>query len=210
MTNFLSYAVGTAFFPFKSMKRLLGEPRPIRAAAGAVVFVGVLYVLTSAVMALAGAVPLAPVFVLIPAENYYFWQMILILPGMLLAWGLVSGLDQILGRRARGRPAFEKTASAVGIALAASLFVAWFPAAFVAFFLALGMSQQELVDLLSQPGGWQTFYVSLYVLAAVAAAVLLTLAVGQGRPKKAGRIRVVLAGGFVAVVLAGMFVLFVR
>ena len=208
--NFVTYAVGMVFSPFKSMKRLLGETHPIRLAAGAVVFVGVLYVLTSAVMALVGAIPLASVLILIPPENYYFWQMVLVLPCVLLAWILVSGLIQILGRHARGRPAFEKTAAASGIALAASLFVAWFPAAFVAFFLALGMSQQELVDLLSQPGVWQSFYVALYVLAAAAAVVLLTLAAWQGRAKKTGRFRVVVAGGLAAAVAVGLFVLFVR
>ena len=70
MMSFAYYAVAAAVSPVKALKRLAAEPRPVRAAARAVGFVGLLYVLTSAVMALAGAVPLATVLILVPPENY--------------------------------------------------------------------------------------------------------------------------------------------
>jgi hypothetical protein len=211
MMSFAYYAVAAAVSPVKALKRLAAEPRPVRAAARAVGFVGLLYILASAVMALAGAVPLATVFILVPPENYYFWQIFFILPWVLLVWILVSGLIHILGKRERARPAFERTAASAGVALAASLFVAWVPEALAALFLALGMGQRELVDILSAPGGWQVIYVSLYILAVAVAMVLLTLAAGQGHQKKKGaRLRAALIGGLAAAVVAGAFVLFVR
>ena len=210
MMRFAYYIVAPAAYPVRALKRLAAEPRPIRAAARAIGFVGFLYVLTSVVMALGGAVPMAPVLLLIPPENYYFWQMFFILPWVLLVWVLISGLIHLLGKRERARPAFERTAAAAGVAMAASLFVAWVPACLAAVFLALGMSQQELVDILSAPGGPQVIYIGLHIMAAAEAAVLLVLAAGHGHHQRAGRLRQALIGGLAAAVLAGAFVLFVR
>jgi hypothetical protein len=210
MMRFVYYAFAPAVSPVKALKRLSAEPRPLREAARAVGFVGLLYVLSSVVMALAGAVPMATALILIPPENYYFWQMFFIFPWVLLVWVLVSGLIHILGKRERARPAFERTAAAAGVALAGSLFVAWIPAALAALFLALGMGQQELVDTLSESGVWQVIYIGLYIFAAASAAVRLVLAAEPGRHKKAGRLRTMLIGGLAAAVLAGAFILFVR
>jgi len=210
MMRFAFYAVAPAVFPFRAFKRLAAEPRPLRAAGRAVGFVGLLYFLTSAVMAMVGAVPMATVLLLIRPENYYFWQMFFILPWVLLVWVLVSGLIHILEKRERARPAFERTAAAAGVALAASLFVAWVPSCLAAFLLTLGMSQQELVDVLSSPGGAQVLYVGLYLIAAVESVWLFVLAAEHGHHAKAGRPRQVLIGGLAAAVLAGAFVLFVR
>jgi hypothetical protein len=210
MLRFVYYAVAATVSPIKALQRLSAEPRPLRPAAQAVGFVGLLYILASAIMALAGAVPMATGLIPVPPENYYFWQMFFVLPWVLLVWVLVSGLIYILGQGERGRPAFEWTAAASGVALASSLLVAWIPAALAAFFLALGMEQRELVDTLSEPGVWQTIYIGLYILAGASAAVRLVLAAGHGRRRKAGRIKTLVAGGLAAAVLTGAFILFVR
>lgn len=210
MMTFAYYAVVTAYSPVKAMNRLLTEPQPIRPAAQAVGFVGALYALTSAALAMVGAVPLAPVFIQVRPENYYFWQMIFVIPYALLAWVLAAGLIRLVGRREQGGPAFEETASLAGIALAASLFIAWIPMALTTLFMVVGMSQEELVDVLSRPGGWQVFYVLLHLAAAAAAVVLLTLAAGEGHVPRTGCVRVWLAGILAAVVLSGTFMLFIR
>ena len=210
MTSFAFYAAGTAYAPLKSMQRLLAEPRPLLASARAVGFVGVLYALTSIVLALMGAVPLAPVFIGLRPENYYVWQMIFVIPCILLAWGLATAV--ILGprKRWRGRAAVEKTLALTGVALAGSLFIAWVPTAIETVFMVIGMGQVELVELLSRPGGWQVLYVGLYILAGMAAAVLLTLAAGQGCLPKAGPGRTGAAGIAAAVLAALVFTVFIR
>jgi hypothetical protein len=210
MTSFVFYVAGTAYAPLKSMQRLLGEPRPLLASARAVGFVGLLYALTSIVLALLGAVPLAPVFIGLRPENYYVWQMIFVIPCILLAWGLATAV--VLGPRKRGRDRadVEKTLALIGVALAGSLFVAWVPTAFEALFMVIGMGQMEWVELLSRPGAWQVLYTGLYILAGMAAAVLLTMAAGQGCLPKAGRGKTGAVGLAAATVAATVFMLFIR
>jgi hypothetical protein len=210
MSNFVSYVVVTAASPAKSMKRILKEPRPTLRAAQAVVFVGALYAAVSLALTVAGAVPLTTAFLKIAPENYYFWQTIFAVPYALLAWALVAGLMRLLMKREQGGPAFEKTTALSGIALAGSLFLAWIPLGVAALFMALGMGQEELVDILSRPGLWQVLYFAFYILAGMAAAWLLTLAAGLGHIKRGGRARAVIIGILAAAVLAGTFVLFVR
>jgi hypothetical protein len=210
MTCFAYYAAGAAYAPLKTMQRLLGEPRALLASARAVGFVGILYALTSIILALGGAVPLAPVFIGLRPENYYVWQMIFVIPCVLLAWGLTAGV--ILGprNRWRGRAAVEKTLALTGVALAGSLFIAWVPTAIETVFMVIGMGQEELVELLSRPGGWQVLYVGFYILAGMAAAVLLTLAAGEGCLPKAGRGKTGAVGIAAAVMAAVIFIMFIR
>jgi hypothetical protein len=210
MTTFATYAVVTAVYPRTAMKRLLGEARPTRKAAQAVGFVGALYAATSLALAAVGAVPLASVFLGIRPENYYVWQMVFIIPYALLAWALVAELIRLAGKHEPRGPGSEKTAALAGIAIAAALFIAWIPMALATAFMAVGMSQAELADILSRPGVWQVLYIAIYILAGVSAAVLLTLAVGLGQLEKAGRGRTIMVGLLAAAVFAGTFVLFVR
>jgi hypothetical protein len=210
MPSFVYYAVGPAFSPMKAVQRLLSEPRPIRAAVWAVGFVGALYTLTSMILALVGAVPLAPVLIGIRPENYYVWQMIYVIPCIVLAWALASALILLPGKKEKGRPDIERTMSLAGVALASSLFIAWIPMALRTLFQAAGMGQAEFVELLSQPGAWQVLYVSLFVLAGMAAAVLLTLASGQGCLPKAGRGKTAAVGIIAAAAVAGTYSLFIR
>jgi hypothetical protein len=210
MTMSAYYAAGPAFFPRRAMARFGCEPRPLRMAAGAVGFVGALYVVTSLVLALAGSVPLVTAVLPIPPENYFFWQTFFAFPFVVLGWAAAAGLLHLLGRRGRGRKALLKTAAPAGVAAAAAMFMAWLPMALAAFLLVSGMGQEELVDLLSPPGPWQVFDIGLYVLAAAAAAVLLTLAAGYGKLKGSGRTRAALHGALAAAVLSGLYAIFIR
>jgi hypothetical protein len=198
----------TLAFPVKSMRRLLEEPRPARRAAQAVLAVGILYALTSVALAAAGAVPLAPAFLKLRAENYYFWQMFLIIPVILLAWILVSGVVRLLLRKEPGCASFDRTAALTGVALAVSLFVAWIPSGLTAVLMVMGMSQEELAEMLSQPGLWQTFYLACYIVSALGAAALLVLAARLSQRK--AKVRSTAVGIAAAALLAGLFVIFIR
>jgi hypothetical protein len=194
--------------PARAMKRLLEEPRPARRAAQAVLAVGILYALSSVALAGAGAVPLAPALLRLRAENYYFWQTFLVIPVILLAWVLVSGVIRLLLRKEPGCAPFDRTAALTGVALAASLFVAWIPSGLTAVLMVMGMGQEELADMLSQPGLWQTLYLACYFLAAFGAAALLVLVARLSQRNVKGRNTAV--GIAAAALLAGLFVVFIR
>jgi hypothetical protein len=190
------------------MRGLLNMKHPARRAILGVGGVGFLYILTSAVLAVAGAVPTAPVFFGMDVDNYYFWQMIFVLPVILAAWLVTAGVIRILDGREKDRPGFGGTAALAWAALSSALFLAWVPSGVEAAFMAFGMGQGEWVGLLSNPGPWQTAYLVFYAVAAAMAFRNFMLAARLLR-KKSGPGAVV-AGLAAAAVAAGAYVAFIR
>jgi hypothetical protein len=196
------------FKPGKTMRGLLKMKHPGRRAVLAVGAVGFLYVVTSAVLAVAGASPTAPVFFGMDIDNYYFWQMIFVLPLILAAWLVTAGVIRILDGREKDRPGFGGTAALAGVALSSALFLSWIPSAVEAGFMALGMSQGEWVDLFSKPGPWQTAYLAFYAVAALRAGRDFILAARLLRRKPG--VGAIIAGIAAAAVAIGAFVALVR
>jgi hypothetical protein len=194
--------------PGKTMRGLLKMQHPARRALLAVGGVGFLYILTSAVLAVAGAVPTAPVFFGMDVDNYYFWQMIFVLPVILAAWFVSTAVIRILDRREKDRPGFVGTAALAGVALSSALFLAWIPSAVEAAFMAFGMGQGEWVDLFSNPGPWQTAYLAVY--AAAAALVFRNFILAARILRKRSWPAALLAGIFAAAMVSAGFVVFVR
>lgn len=196
------------FKPGKTMRGLLKMKHPARRAILAVGGVGFLYIITSAILAFAGAVPTAPLFFKLDVDNYYFWQMIFVLPMILAAWLASAGVIHAPGRREKNGPDFGGTAALAGVALGSPLFLAWIPSAVEAAFMAFGMGQGEWVGLLSNPGPWQTAYLVFYAAAAALALRNFMLAARLLR-KKSG-LEAVMAGLAAAAVAIGAYVAFIR
>ncbi|TFG57852.1 MAG: hypothetical protein E4H35_02835 [Candidatus Aminicenantes bacterium] len=194
--------------PGKTMRGLLKMQHPARLALLAVGGVGFLYILTSAVLAVAGAVPTAPVFFGIDVDNYYFWQMIFVLPMILAAWFVSTAVIRILDGQEKDRPGFGGMAALAGVALSSALFLAWIPSAVEAAFMAFGMGQGEWVDLFSNPGPWQTAYLAVY--AAAAALVFRNFILAARILRKRSWPAALLAGIFAAAMVSAGFVVFVR
>jgi hypothetical protein len=152
------------FRPGKSKHGFFKGRHPLRRAAFFVAGVGVLYAGTSAVLGITGAVPMAPAFFGLDVDNYYFWQMIFVLPLVMAVWILASGVLLALGKKENSRPAVMVEAA---WAWGGPLLVAWIPSAVEAVFMALGMGQEEWVSILSRPGFWQTFYQGFFIFAGV-------------------------------------------
>jgi hypothetical protein len=179
---------------------------PLRRAALFVAGVGVLYLVTSAVLAIAGAVPTAPVFFGLDVDNYYFWQMVFVLPLVMAVWVLASGVLLALGKKEHGR----RTAVLAEAAWAwgRPLLVAWIPSAVEAAFMALGMGQEEWVGILSRPGIWQTTYLIFYAGAACLAVRDFVLAARLVRKKS--WLSAILVGVAAAAVAIGATIAFIR
>jgi hypothetical protein len=196
------------FKPGKPMRGLLKMQHPARRALLAVGGVGVLYLITSAILGFAGAAPTAPVFFGMDVDNYYFWQMIFVLPMILATWLVSAVVIRVLERREKDGPGFGGTAALAGVALSASLFLAWIPSAVEAAFMAFGMGQGEWVSLLSNPGPWQTAYLVFY--AAAAALALRNFMLGAQILQRKSGLGAVLAGLSAAAVAIGAFIAFIR
>ncbi len=198
--------LGLVFFPDQTLRKRREYARPAARGMAAVVSIGGLYALSSLALAVSGAVPLAPVPFGIPGENYYFWQMILFIPGVLLAWLMAGGLVRLFGRGGEG--AFREAAALSGPALAAPLVFCWIPQAVQAVLMILGMGQEEFVGIVSVPGIWQTLYIGFHVAGLALAVVLFAVASRVSQPMS--RLMAGLRGCFAAAVLATVHVLFVR
>ena len=189
----------------KARQRTFKRRHPLRRAALFLGLVGLAYAGSSAVLAVAGSIPMAPVIAGMDTENYYAWQIVFVLPLIFAVWILSSGVLLALGQKDCHRSDILVRASR---AWGRPLLVAWVPLAVEAGFAALGMGQPEWVGILTPPGPWQTLYLAFYVAAAVWAVVGFVQAARTIHKKSwaaAG------ATGFAAAVVAiGIFVLFVR
>jgi len=178
---------------------------PMRRAALGLGMAGLAYALTSALLALAGAVPAAPVIAGADVDNYYAWQIVFILPLVFSVWVLSSGVLLALGTRGVHRSDVLAKASR---AWGGPLFLAWVPSAVEAVFAALGMGQAEWVGILSEPGLWQTLYVAFYA-AAAAWAVSRFVRTARSIHKRSWP-TAIMTGLAAAAVAIGAYALFVR
>jgi hypothetical protein len=193
------------FRKMKARLRTFRKRHPMRRAAFCLVAVALAYASSSLVLALAGAVPLAPVVAGLDVDNYYAYQIFFILPLVLAVWVLSAGVLLALGTRGVHRSDVLAGASQ---AWGGPLLLAWVPSAVEAVFAALGMGQAEWVDILSKPGLWQALYLGLYA-AAAAWAVWRFVAVARSIHKRSWP-SAVLTGLAAAAVAIGAFVLLVR
>ncbi len=190
MTTFFRYLFGTIFLPRRAFGRLMADPQPMRRGVQAVLLTGFLHVLTSAVLAVTGAVPMAPVFLPLGLENYHFWQMLFVLPSLIVIWVFVSVLVHVLGRGRRRGGSLRKTLGIFGFSLAIPFLFVWIPQLAIAVFYGLGMGQLEMVDILSEPGPAQAVFLAvhglallwLYGLCSVAATVSQKISRWKGLP----------------------------
>jgi hypothetical protein len=189
----------------KARRRTFARRHPLRRAGLFLGLAGLAYAASSAVLALAGNVPMAPVVTGSAVDNYYAWQIVFILPLVFAVWILSSGVLLALGTKGCHRSdILVRAAKAWG----GPLLLAWAPPAVEAAFAALGMGQPEWVDILSPPGPWQTLYLGIYAAAAVWAVVKFILAARTiHKTSWPAAAATGLAAAFVAV---GIFVLFVR
>jgi hypothetical protein len=193
------------FRPGKTKHGFLKGRHPLRRSALFVGGLGVLYAGTSAVLAIAGAVPTAPVFFGLDVDNYYFWQMVYVLPLAMVVWILASGILLALGKKEHVRTAVLAEAA---WAWGGPLLVAWIPSAVEAVFMALGMGQEEWVGILSRPGFWQTLYQGFFLFAGVYGVRDFVLAARLVHKKSWPA--AVLTGIAAAAVAIGAYVAFIR
>lgn len=209
MKSFWNYLAGTIFRPRKTFTSLLSDPQQISKATKAILLIGILYTLTVAGFALSGAMIMAPAWVNIPAENYYFWEIFFAMPVTILDWILVAGLIHLLSRWLKGSGTFEKTLAVLGFAIAIPNFVTWIIETAVVVLMITGVkTQAELVTIISNKGIWQLLWIGYQLLAVGWLFLLFPLAVAIAQ--KLSWLKALFVGVMAAVLFMAVMLIFIR
>jgi len=119
---------------------------------------GILYTVTTAGYAIAGAIPLMPPLIGIPARDYYFWELFFQIPLFVVGWFLASGLALLFSRLFRGSGTLREHLSVLGFALNIPWYITWFvDTIIVVLYLLHILTPQEWADLVARGGTWQIF-----------------------------------------------------
>jgi hypothetical protein len=160
MSSSFRHFFGTIFVPVRAFRRLMDDARPFGRGLRTVTVAGVLCSFTAAALAVTGAVPMAPIFLPLRTENYYFWQMLFTLPMLLTVWIVTSMIVHILGGGRKRGGSLKKTLALFGFAQVVPLLLVWIVQTVIAVFYGLGMGQKEIVDILSAPSTAQTMFLA--------------------------------------------------
>ncbi|MHB8055254.1 MAG: hypothetical protein ACYDH3_08410, partial [Candidatus Aminicenantales bacterium] len=181
MASIIFYLGAMFVAPRRGFRRLLTEKKRFAKGFRIMLFIGILYTISIAGLAVAGALLPAPGFLPLDSHNYYFYEMFFALPAFIGAWLLASGAGTIVSLALRGRGPFKAAAAAWAYAFAAPLFLMWLPHAAFSGFLTLGMSQKEFMSYTAAPGPWQ---IGFWIYQGLA---VLLLVVGSAKAAAVGR-----------------------
>lgn len=170
---------GKTKFIFKAILHLWKHPQLYEAyrtsGVGTLVLLllaglGLAFSLTSLIQAACGCFPAVPVIIPLGLENYFFWQALFLLPWLIASWLVISLMARIMLKLLTNKQvSLGQILAYYGLSFSVFLFWLWLPHLLTAILYLLGMSQKEWVDLLSNPGWFQTLYL-----------IFLGLAVGGG------------------------------
>lgn len=205
--TFLEYYLGVFTSPRKTFARLRADPRRLAFGAVALLISALLYTLAILLLALGGGLPVIPPLLNISHEDYYFIQVLLMVPVLLAGWLLASGVVQILSKPLGGSGTFEGTAALLGFSIVPPTFVTLVPDGISGILSLLGAIGRDPMLWTTQGFGQvvSSAYLALYVLWFL---VLFPLAVSavQGLALR----RAILAGAAGYFVYQAMLLIFLR
>ena len=92
-----------------------------------VLFLAVLWEFALLLWALGGATPTIPAFLKIPDEQYYFYQLIFMIPMFLVTWLLASGIAYLLSKAFGGSGSYDTILGGFGMTALISGYFALIP-----------------------------------------------------------------------------------
>jgi hypothetical protein len=180
MKRFFGFFFGTVFVPARAFTTLQTDRHALSKGLRAIVAVGVLFAVTSGMLAVGGALVAAPPLLTLSGENYYVYQTIFALPVFFMAWMLAGLFARAFGRWRHGHASLHGTLAALGFAFAIPALAAWIPQTVFAVLTLLGMTQEEFMDLTAQPGIQRTMAFAVQGLVVVWTLSLSAVAVRAG------------------------------
>jgi len=182
VTTFWRYLQGTVVRPHHTFGRLVADSRSLAHGFKAVLLIGTLYTLTVIGLAAVKAEIMAPAWIPISADEYYFWEIFFAMPVVFLGWIVAAGVAQLLSRPFGGSGTFEGTLAVLAFAVTVPTFVTWVPeTAGTTLILAGAMTHGDWVEATSRPGFWQVFGLAYQLVAVAWYVFLFPIAVAQAQ-----------------------------
>ncbi len=177
MNSFWSYFLGMFYKPRSTCTRLLSDPRQLSLGFRSVLLMGILYALTTLGYVIAGASPLMPSMIGIPARSYYLWELLFLVPVFFLGWLLASGLAQALNKLFKGSGTFQAHLAVLGFALNIPWYITWLVDTVIALLYLLHMlTQEKWAAMIARAGMWRAFNYSYPLVALIWLFFLVALA----------------------------------
>lgn len=113
--------------PKDAIARLASDPRGALIGFRHVFLLAVLYELAIALWALGDAIPTIPAFLKIPDEQYYYYELIFMIPMILIIWLLAGAIAYVLSKALGGNGSFDTILGGFGIATLISTYFTLVP-----------------------------------------------------------------------------------
>ena len=113
--------------PRSVIKYLISEPRAAALGLRHVLTIAVLYELAILLWAFGADTVTLPAFLKIPEEQYYFYELIFLIPLFLFTWLLASALAYLLSKAFGGSGAFDAILGGFGLTMAVSAYFTLIP-----------------------------------------------------------------------------------
>lgn len=113
--------------PSEFVKQLAADPKAIWIGFRNVAAMAVLYEIAILLWALGSDGVTLPAFLRIPEEQYYFYELIFLIPMFIVTWLLASGIGYVISRTLGGNGSFDAILGGFGVSMAVSFYFSLIP-----------------------------------------------------------------------------------
>ena len=210
LKSFKDYYLGTLFHPRRTFDALLTDSRRLKLGFLAISLNAVLYTLVYIFLTIGGGAPSTfKTWLAVPTDVYYSYNRFWLAPSMFGCWILAAGVAHLLSRLFSGKGSFEDTLSVFGFGVTIATLFAMLHDLPDSFLGAIGLLDLRWYEMaLNSPTIWRTILLTLYSIALIMLAVLLTMGVRAAQRIKPAP--AILIGIIAFVVYQGIFFVFNR
>ena len=109
------------------MMQLTADPRAMLIGFRNVLAISILYEIAILLWALGSDGVTLPTFLRIPEEQYYFYELIFLIPMFIVTWLLASGIAYAMSKALRGNGSFDAILGGFGVSMAVSFYFSLIP-----------------------------------------------------------------------------------
>jgi hypothetical protein len=113
--------------PSSTLKRLATDPRALAIGFRNSLIIAILYEGAILLWAFGAEDVTLPAFLRIPEQQYYFYELIFLIPLFIVTWLLASSLAYVLSRAFGGRGSYDALLGGVGLTMAVSAYFTLIP-----------------------------------------------------------------------------------